>query len=54
VSLFEPETEIIRKGKAGKPTEFGKMALVPPSSPEPANLTVDAISQVPKAPRVSS
>ena len=26
VSLFEPATEIIRKGKAGKPTEFGKMA----------------------------
>jgi IS5 family transposase len=25
VSLFEPATEIIRKGKAGKPTEFGKM-----------------------------
>jgi IS5 family transposase len=25
VSLFEPETEIIRKSKAGKPTEFGKM-----------------------------
>ena len=25
VSLFEPTTEIIRKGKAGKPTEFGKM-----------------------------
>src|SRR4029077_3886783 len=25
VSLFEPETEIIRKGKAGKLTEFGKM-----------------------------
>jgi transposase, IS5 family len=25
VSLFEPSTEIIRKGKAGKPTEFGKM-----------------------------
>jgi IS5 family transposase len=24
VSLFEPATEIIRKGKAGKPTEFGK------------------------------
>jgi len=24
-SLFEPSTEIIRKGKAGKPTEFGKM-----------------------------
>lgn len=25
VSLFEPGTEIIRKGKAGKPTEFGKL-----------------------------
>src|SRR4249920_1518535 len=25
VSLFEPATEIICKGKAGKPTEFGKM-----------------------------
>ena len=25
VSLFESATEIIRKGKAGKPTEFGKM-----------------------------
>ena len=24
VSLFEPHTEIIRKGKAAKPTEFGK------------------------------
>jgi transposase, IS5 family len=24
-SLFEPTTEIIRKGKAGKPNEFGKM-----------------------------
>jgi transposase, IS5 family len=23
--LFEPSTEIIRKGKAGKPNEFGKM-----------------------------
>jgi len=25
VSLFEPYTEIIRKGKAGKPNEFGKL-----------------------------
>ena len=25
LSLFEPSTEIIRKGKAGKPNEFGKM-----------------------------
>jgi IS5 family transposase len=25
VSLFEPSTEVIRKGKAGKPTEFDKM-----------------------------
>jgi IS5 family transposase len=28
VSLFEPHTEIIRKGKASKPTEFGKMVKV--------------------------
>jgi IS5 family transposase len=27
-SLFEPHTEIIRKGKASKPTEFGKMVQV--------------------------
>ena len=26
VSLFEPHTEIIRKGNAGKPNEFGKLA----------------------------
>jgi len=25
VSLFEPHTEIIRKGKSGKPNEFGKL-----------------------------
>jgi IS5 family transposase len=28
VSIFEPETEIIRKGKASKPTEFGKMIKI--------------------------
>jgi len=28
VSLFEPDTDIIRKGKAGKPTEFGKMVKI--------------------------
>ncbi len=28
VSLFEPHTEIIRKGKASKPTEFGKMVKI--------------------------
>jgi transposase, IS5 family len=28
VSMFEPQTEIIRKGKASKPTEFGKMVKV--------------------------
>jgi transposase, IS5 family len=28
VSLFEPHTEIIRKGKAAKPTEFGKMVKI--------------------------
>ena len=25
LSVFEPSTELIRKGKAGKPNEFGKM-----------------------------
>lgn len=28
VSLFEPHSEIIRKGKASKPTEFGKMVKI--------------------------
>jgi IS5 family transposase len=28
VSVFEPDTEIIRKGKAGKPTEFGKLVKI--------------------------
>lgn len=28
VSLFEPATEIIRRGKASKPTEFGKMIKI--------------------------
>ena len=28
VSLFEPAAEIIRKGKANKPTEFGKMVKI--------------------------
>jgi IS5 family transposase len=28
VSVFEPQTEVIRKGKASKPTEFGKMVRI--------------------------
>lgn len=28
VSIFEPETKILRRGKAGKPTEFGRMVKV--------------------------
>jgi IS5 family transposase len=28
LSVFEPETEVIRKGKASKPTEFGKMIKI--------------------------
>jgi IS5 family transposase len=28
VSVFETETEVIRKGKAGKPTEFGKLVKI--------------------------
>ncbi len=28
LSLFEPATEVIRKGKAGKPNEFGKIVKI--------------------------
>jgi IS5 family transposase len=28
LSIFEPSTEVIRKGKAGKPNEFGKMVKI--------------------------
>jgi IS5 family transposase len=28
ISIFEPTTEVIRKGKASKPTEFGKMVKI--------------------------
>ena len=28
VSVFEPSTEVIRKGKSGKPTEFGKLIML--------------------------
>jgi hypothetical protein len=28
VSLFEPATQIIRKGKSSKPTEFGKLIKI--------------------------
>jgi transposase, IS5 family len=28
VSVFEPHTEIIRKGKASKPTEFGELVAL--------------------------
>ena len=28
VSVFEPTTEIIRKGKVNKPTEFGKLVKI--------------------------
>jgi IS5 family transposase len=28
LSMFEPHTEVIRKGKASKPTEFGKMVKI--------------------------
>ena len=28
LGMFEPDTEVIRKGKASKPTEFGKMVKI--------------------------
>jgi len=58
VSVFEPHTEIIRKGKASKPTEFGKMVKVQEAEnqiitayqvfeekPADTALLVDAVSQ---------
>jgi transposase, IS5 family len=58
VSVFEPHTEIIRKGKASKPTEFGKMVKVQEAEnqivthvevfdqrPADSDLLVDAVAQ---------
>src|SRR5450432_755822 len=36
LSVFETSTEVIRKGKASKPTEFGKMVKVPQRAGEGA------------------
>src|SRR5438552_14466622 len=58
VILFEYTTEIIRKGKAGKPTEFGKMVKIQesdnqivtdfevyPKRPADSNLLIPTIEQ---------
>jgi transposase, IS5 family len=58
MSLFEPHTEIIRKGKASKPNEFGKLVKVPEAEnqiirhyevfaerPEDSQLLVPAVEQ---------
>ena len=58
VSVFQPHTEIIRKGKASKPTEFGKMVkiqeaedqviieyVVYPERPSDADLLVEAVEK---------
>src|SRR5258705_6376200 len=58
VSLFEPHTEIIRKGKASKPNEFGKVVKVQETEnqiithyevfaerPEDSRLLVSAVEQ---------
>jgi len=58
VSLFEPHTEIIRKGKASKPNEFGKLVQVQEAEnqiithyevfaerPEDSQLLVPAVEQ---------
>ena len=58
VSLFEPSTEIIRKGKASKPTEFGKLVKlqeaenqivtgydVYPQRPQDKDLLIPAIEE---------
>jgi transposase, IS5 family len=58
VSVFEPQTEIIRKGKASKPTEFGKLVKIQEAEnqiithdevyderPSDASLLVDAVAK---------
>ncbi len=47
VSLFEPHTEVIRKGKAAKPTEFGKMVKIQ----EAENQIVTALRSLRRAPQ---
>jgi IS5 family transposase len=57
-SVFEPHTEIIRKGKASKPTEFGKMVKIQEAEnqivthyevfeerPSDSDLLVDAVAK---------
>ena len=39
LSLFEPSTEVIRKGKAGKPNEFGPSLCVGSIEPAPSERT---------------
>jgi IS5 family transposase len=61
VSLFEPHTEIIRKGKASKPNEFGKLVKVQEAEnqiithdevfaerPEDSRILVPAVEQHPR------
>jgi transposase, IS5 family len=56
LSMFEPHTEVIRKGKASKPTEFGKMVKIQeaenqivtdyevyPDRPNDADLLVESV-----------
>lgn len=56
LSMFEPHTEVIRKGKASKPTEFGKMVKIQeaegqividyevyPARPNDADLLVESV-----------
>jgi hypothetical protein len=48
VSLFEPHTEIIRKGKASKPNEFGKLVKVQ----EAENQIITHFEVFPNVPRI--
>src|ERR1039457_4310686 len=50
VSIFEPTTEVIRKGKASKPTEFGKMVKIQ----ETENRIITAYEVYPQRPADSN
>ena len=42
VSLFEPHTEIIRKGKLARPTEFGRLVKIQEAAAQLISVIISA------------
>jgi transposase, IS5 family len=47
VSVFEPSAEVIRKGKASKPTEFGKLIKLQEAGRTRSSLTMRSMRSGP-------